>query len=61
MSDSKKLFKVTVQLAKLPKSGSKGREGYIDEGKQVFMPPVSTKRVSAWKKKLEEKGYAFTS
>lgn len=55
--DLKILSKITVTLGKSERRGTRQREGYRDESGLIFMPPSSTKRVTAWKKKMEEKGY----
>ncbi len=58
--DNKRLSPTTIFLAKSGKRGTKTRSGYQDEAKQVFLPPANAKRASAWKKKLEERGYSFS-
>jgi hypothetical protein len=35
------------------------RMGFVDENKQVFLPPSSVKRASAWRVKMEQLGYTF--
>lgn len=59
MSDTKKLSPRSVQLAKLPKRGTKQRNGFADESGQVFIPPVNSKRLTHWQKTMEQKGYTF--
>lgn len=55
--DIKILSKVTVTLGKSPKRGTRVRDGFRDDANLIFMPPKMGKRVSAWKKKMEERGY----
>lgn len=51
------LSKVTVTLGKSPRRGTRVREGFRDEANQVFIPPAATKRLTSWRKKMEDKGY----
>lgn len=53
------LTKSTIFLAKSHKRGQKSRNGFIDENKQVYLPPINSKRLTAWQKKMESKGFSF--
>lgn len=55
--EQKTLSKVTVTLGKSPRRGTRVRDGFKDASGQVFMPPKSSKRVSAWQKKMEDQGF----
>ena len=57
---NKTLTASIVFLGKTPKK-SYSRPGFIDDQKQVYLPPKSAKRVEAWKKEMESKGFVFTS
>jgi len=53
-----KLNPTTVFLGK-NKKGTKTRAGYLDENRQVYLPPKSAKREVAWKNKMADKGFEF--
>lgn len=55
----KKLTPRTVFLGKSAKRGTKQRSGFADDAGQVFLPPTSPKRMTAWQKKMAERGYTF--
>lgn len=59
--DNKRLSSTTIFLAKSGKRGTKTRNGFKNEAGLVFLPPKNTKRLTAWQKKLEERGYSFGS
>ena len=46
-----------VFLAKSDKRGSVSRDGYVDSGNQVFLPPKAN--VTVWKDKMKSLGYQF--
>lgn len=55
----KQLFKSTIFLAKSHKRGQRSRNGFVDENKQVYLPPVNSKRLSVWQKQMESRGFSF--
>lgn len=54
------LSKVTVFLGK-NKKGSFQREGFRNQDNLVFVPPKNTKRLTAWKRGMQDRGYSFPS
>jgi hypothetical protein len=61
MSEKIKLGTTTLLMRKQGKGrlGQVNRAGYVDSDGQVYAPPKSAKRQSAWMKKMAEKGYEF--
>lgn len=53
-----KLLPTTVFLGK-NKKGTKTRAGFMDEHRQVYLPPASAKREQAWKNKMMDRGFEF--
>lgn len=51
----------TVVFCGKNRKGQKSRPGFENADKLVFLPPKSEKRASAWRKKMEQKGYTFQS
>lgn len=54
------LSEVNLVLGKSPKRGTFNRGGYRNEDGLVFLPPKNTKRLTSWKKKMQERGYTFS-
>jgi hypothetical protein len=54
-----RLVVTSMFMRKSPRKGEKRRNGYADPSGMVFAPPKSEKRASAWKKRMEERGFKF--
>lgn len=53
---------VQVRNPKWKNKGAKSqasRSGYVDENRQVYLPPSNAKKLTEWKKKLSERGLEF--
>jgi hypothetical protein len=47
---------VVVQLANLPKRGSRSRSGFKDENGQIAVPPIRGDKLKSWQDKMGIKG-----
>lgn len=52
------LTQITVDLGKT-RSGSKNRSGFKDPAGQIYLPPKTEKRVTAWRNRMMDKGFSF--
>jgi len=49
---------VYLEKCPVPLGNDKSRPGYRDTRGQVYLPPISSKRIGAWERMMRARGFA---